>query len=164
MPAIWWQTGQVYRIISNGLWCSILNHYFFFSQFFCCFLTWKQNTTQLLHEYNLPPFLGEIEVAYKKVDTPSIPFDLYIDLCIALDPVDPSGNDWRMLAARLQLSRYINYLKTHYKDGPTSCVLLCWMKQKESMDKLADILEEIKRGDAASLIRNYGIKEEDKEQ
>ena len=83
---------------------------------------------------------------------------------MALDPEDPLGNDWRMLADHLKLSRYINYLKTHYKDGPTACVLLCWMKQKESMDKLADILEGIDRGDAASLIRNYGKEEEDEEQ
>ncbi|XP_072022456.1 uncharacterized protein, partial [Amphiura filiformis] len=109
----------------------------------------------LLELYNLPPFLGEILKGYEKIENPTIPFDLFMELCIALDPPDVLGNDWRRLADRLELSRFISYLESEYKEGPTSGVLWCWMKKNKSLEELAKTLDEMDRGDVALKINAH---------
>ncbi|XP_072047934.1 baculoviral IAP repeat-containing protein 1e-like isoform X2 [Amphiura filiformis] len=117
----------------------------------------------LLKIYNLPP-VGEILKGYKKMRNPTIPFELFMELCIALDHRDVLGNDWRKLAQKLELGRYIFYLESEYTGAPTSAVLWCWMKKNKSLQELAKTLDEMNRGNVALKIKAHlgiGQHEED---
>ena len=80
-----------------------------------------------------------------------------MELCMSLDPPHALGNDWRRLAAELNLSRFIPYLESHaqYKDGPTCGVLWCWIKEKKSLEELAKTLEDMDRGDVSLKINTH---------
>ena len=93
--------------------------------------------------------------AYQKIENPTIPFELFMELCMSLDPPHALGNDWRRLADKLNLSRYIPYLESEYKDGPTCGVLWCWIKDSKSLEELAKTLEDMDRGDVALKINTH---------
>uniref|UniRef100_A0A1B6BY64 Netrin receptor UNC5 n=1 Tax=Clastoptera arizonana TaxID=38151 RepID=A0A1B6BY64_9HEMI len=74
-------------------------------------------------------------------------------LCQCLDPPNSRSNDWRMLAQRLNVDRYINYFAT--KASPTEHILDLWEarhREPTAVTDLVNILRVMGRNDAASLM------------
>lgn len=85
--------------------------------------------------------------------TYSIPYNLRRELILLLDPNSVLGNDWRVLAEALGVDAQIPMLRT--RCNPTDCLLEEVEHQGKSLDWLADVLEERRRLDAASVIREH---------
>ncbi|XP_025202443.1 netrin receptor UNC5C isoform X1 [Melanaphis sacchari] len=74
-------------------------------------------------------------------------------LCQCLDPPNSRSNDWRMLAQRLAMDRYINYFAV--KPSPTDQILDLWEarhREPTSVTDLLNVLRLMGRTDAASLL------------
>lgn len=74
-------------------------------------------------------------------------------LCQCLDPPNSRSNDWRMLAQRLSMDRYINYFAV--KPSPTDQILDLWEarhREPTSVTDLLNVLRLMGRTDAASLL------------
>ncbi|KAK7084089.1 Netrin receptor unc5c [Halocaridina rubra] len=85
-----------------------------------------------------------------------LPQRLRHELCHCLDPPNARGNDWRMLAARLNLDRYLNYLAC--KSSPTEHILDLWEARHRDQKALADllnILRAIGRPDAVHIVESH---------
>lgn len=75
------------------------------------------------------------------------------ELCTALDPPTTRGNDWRMLAHRLKVDRYIAYFAT--KPSPTEQILDLWeCKHRDSnaLNELSGTLRSMGRNDAVDIL------------
>lgn len=76
-------------------------------------------------------------------------------LCSCLDPPNSRGNDWRLLAQKLNVDRYINFFAT--KSSPTECILDLWEcrhKNTSAVADLAAILKNMGRNDAVKIIES----------
>ncbi|XP_026482828.1 netrin receptor unc-5-like [Ctenocephalides felis] len=74
-------------------------------------------------------------------------------LCHCLDPPNLKGNDWRMLAQKLSVDRYINYFAT--KASPTEHILDLWecvSKHSSALVDLVLILKSMEREDAVEIM------------
>lgn len=74
-------------------------------------------------------------------------------LCLCLDPPNVKGNDWRMLAQKLSVDRYINYFAT--KASPTEHILDLWecvSKHSSALVDLVLILKSMERDDAVDIL------------
>jgi len=74
-------------------------------------------------------------------------------LCRCLNPPSARGNDWRMLAQMMQVSRYINYFAT--KQSPTDSLLDLWEARRpdpSAVTELLNMLRVMGREDAARIL------------
>lgn len=75
------------------------------------------------------------------------------ELCACLDPPTQRGNDWRMLAQRLHVDRYIAYFAT--KSSPTEHILDLWECRCREPNALADLSQQLDgmgRMDAVAIL------------
>lgn len=71
-------------------------------------------------------------------------------LCQFLDPPNARGNDWRMLAEKFHVDRYINYFAT--QPSPTERILDLWEAmntESSAVAELLNVLRSMHRNDAA---------------
>ncbi len=74
-----------------------------------------------------------------------------------LDPPNPRGNDWRMLAERLNVHRYPAYFAT--RPSPTEAILALWEARNRELlavSNLGNVLRGMGRFDAAGVLERDG--------
>lgn len=75
------------------------------------------------------------------------------ELCACLDPPTTRGNDWRMLAHRLKVDRYIAFFAT--KPSPTEQILDLWeckYRESNALTDLSGTLRSMGRNDAVEIL------------
>lgn len=75
------------------------------------------------------------------------------ELCACLDPPTSRGNDWRMLAHRLKVDRYIAFFAT--KPSPTEQILDLWeckCRESNALVELSGTLRSMGRNDAVDIL------------
>lgn len=82
-----------------------------------------------------------------------IPSSIRHKLCQVLDPPNTLGNDWRMFANNLLGINYLQYFAT--KSSPTEHLLTLWESRQESLVHLINVLNQIGRSDASSILLQH---------
>ncbi|CAF1200336.1 unnamed protein product [Rotaria sordida] len=86
-------------------------------------------------------------------ETARLPLVVRQKLCKILDPPNSIGNDWRMFANNLLGINYLQYFAT--KTSPTEHLLTLWEARQESLVNMINVLNQIGRSDAASIILQH---------
>ena len=74
-----------------------------------------------------------------------------------LDPPNAQGNDWRMLAERLNVHRYPAYFAS--RASPTEAILALWEARNReilAVSNLGNVLRGMGRFDAANVLERSG--------
>ncbi|ODM97828.1 Netrin receptor UNC5C [Orchesella cincta] len=82
-----------------------------------------------------------------------LPQTLKKRLCHCLDQPHPTGKDWRLLAQKLGVDRYTNYLTL--KPSPTEYILDLWNCRNRTPEAITDLLNALRlmeRHDAVSIL------------
>ncbi|KAB7499242.1 Netrin receptor UNC5B, partial [Armadillidium nasatum] len=106
-------------------------------------VSWKRGSWSLV---NVSPEIGAFRISPRAKK----------ELCRCLDPPNAKGNDWRMLAARLNVDRYVNFFAS--KGSPTEQILDLWEARHRESTALIDLLNVLRvmgRPDAAHVLDNH---------
>ena len=105
----------------------------------------------------VPSSSGCSSLVSSPADSSSPPFRIPLavkqSLALLLDPPTPVNNDWRMLADRLGVNRYINFFGT--QPSPTEAILNLWEARNRESTAVAGLVNTLRgmgRSDAAQVL------------
>lgn len=117
-----------------------------------CDLNQPQNNLNQLHRLHQQTYEMSTSVKFRLTQP------ILQALSGLLDPPNQQGNDWRLLAERLNVHRYVTYFAT--RSSPTEAILQLWEARNRevlAVSNLINVLRGMGRFDAANLLESGAI-------